>query len=462
MNKKLVHIKGMHCQSCELLIEDELTQIPSVTSAKVNHSKGIAEIYYRGDLKEEEVDKAVEEAGYTVGHEEKPWFTRDGKKYKDILTAAGILFVLYLFARSFGLFELANTSGGSYSSLPVVFIIGLTAGLSTCMALVGGLVLGASARFAEKHPSATSLQKFKPHLFFNLGRIISFFILGGVIGFAGSIFQLSLSSLGYLTILVGGVMLILGIKLMEISPKVSRFNLTLPKQLTHFLGIKKSADKEYSHKNSFIMGALTFFLPCGFTQAMQLYAISTGSVTSGALTMGVFALGTAPGLLGIGGLTSIIKGAYSRLFFKTVGLAVALLAFYNISNGYNLTGLQLSDYSPITINLGGREAAAGTNTEEEPAPAAAGVQVLKATYTASNDMSPRSFSVKVGQPVRLEVLAKDDGVGCMGSVAVPKLSRQVDVFKKGETSVFEFTPKTKGAFQITCAMGIPHGTINVI
>lgn len=453
----------MHCESCELLIEDELNSIPSISSSKVNHKKGLAEIYYQGELKDEDIDQAVENAGYATGYEEKPWFTRDSKKYKDVLTAAGILFVLFLFAKTFGLFELANTSGGSYSSLPVVFIIGLTAGLSTCMALVGGLVLGASARFAEKHPTATSLQKFKPHLFFNLGRITSFFVLGGVIGLAGSIFQLSLSSLGYMTILVGGVMLVIGIKLTEISPKINKFNLTLPKQLARFLGVKKSADKEYSHKNSFIMGALTFFLPCGFTQAMQLYAISTGSVVAGALTMGVFAIGTAPGLLGIGGLTSVIKGTYSRLFFKTVGLAVTLLAFYNISNGYNLSGLQLSDYNPIIIDLSGERALAGTKTAEDTdVPTVAGVQVIKATYAASTDMSPRSFSVKAGQPVRLEVLAKDDGVGCMGSIAVPRLSKQVDVFKKGETSIFEFTPKTKGQYQITCAMGIPHGTINVI
>ncbi|NCP77121.1 sulfite exporter TauE/SafE family protein [bacterium] len=41
-------------------------------------------------------------------------------------------------------------------------------------------------------------------------------------------------------------------------------------------------------------GALTFFLPCGFTLAMQAYAITTGSFITGALTMMAFALGTAP------------------------------------------------------------------------------------------------------------------------------------------------------------------------
>jgi sulfite exporter TauE/SafE len=73
---------------------------------------------------------------------------------------------------------------------------------------------------------------------------------------------------------------------------------------------------------------------------MQLYAISTGSPIQGALTMGVFALGTTPGLLGVGGLTSIIKGEYSKLFFKTAGVIVVLLALFNVSNGLNLLGVK--------------------------------------------------------------------------------------------------------------------------
>ena len=60
------------------------------------------------------------------------------------------------------------------NSFPVVFLLGLTAGISTCMALIGGLVLGISTRFAEKHPHLSGKNKFIPHLYFNLGRIIFF------------------------------------------------------------------------------------------------------------------------------------------------------------------------------------------------------------------------------------------------------------------------------------------------
>lgn len=511
MEKSTIHISGMHCRSCEILIEDELLKIPCVEKVAVSEKKGLAEIYYNGNLDKKRVENAVLEAGYTLGIDKKPWFATDPKMYIDVLKAAIILFVLYSIANLLGIFDLASNFGGSYSSLSVVLIVGLTAGISTCMALVGGLILGISARFSEKHPGIDSVGKFKPHLFFNLGRVLSFFILGGVIGFAGSVLQFSLSTMGLLTIGVGLVMLTLGLQLMEISPKISKFNFTLPKGISRFLGIKESADKEYSHRNSMILGALTFFLPCGFTQAMQLYAMSTGSVLAGSLTMGVFALGTVPGLLGVGGLTSVIKGASSRLFFKTVGLAVAVLAVYNMGNGYNLSGLDVSALSPIEINLAGNSetydsagdagsvpvalgtaggcgggAAAGAaagggcgggsgcggcggakkpsitgNSAQVAAQIEGSTQVLKATFSNNDGMVPANFSVKSGQPVRLEVTAKEDGYGCMGSIAVPKLSKQVDIFQKDKTNVFEFTPKSPGTYQITCAMGIPHGEIRV-
>ena len=235
---------------------------------------------------------------------------------------------IYFIANDLGLFKLVAASSSNFSSLPVVFLIGITAGLSTCMALVGGLVLGASARFAEKHPTATPLQKFKPHLFFSLGRVISYFVLGGIIGYLGSFFQLSLTTLGILTIAVGAVMLLLGLQLTDLFPRLSGASFTLPKGNCQNFWNSRARKKEYSHKNSMIMGALTFFLPCGFTQAMQLFAIASGSPVTGALTMGVFALGTTPGLLGVGGLTSVIKGTFAKTFFKFAGIVVVVLAFF--------------------------------------------------------------------------------------------------------------------------------------
>jgi len=233
----------------------------------------------------------------------------------DIIYAAIILFFLFILVDGIGLSKFFAVNPGHPSNLLTVVLIGLTAGFSTCMALIGGIVLGVSARFSQSHSGATAVEKFKPHLFFNLGRIISYTVLGGAIGLLGSFFQFSGTSLGLVTAAVALVMLTLGLQLTGLFPRLKNVGITTPKFIGNLLGIKVKSDKEYSHKNAFLMGASTFFLPCGFTQAMQLYAVSTGSFTAGAAIMGVFALGTAPGLLSIGGLTAAIKGAFAQKFF---------------------------------------------------------------------------------------------------------------------------------------------------
>jgi len=72
-----------------------------------------------------------------------------------------------------------------------------------------------------------------------------------------------------------------------------------------------------------LVGVGTFFLPCGFTQAMQVVALSSGSFLSGFLIMLAFALGTLPmlALLSFGSI-SFAESKYAPLFFKVAGVLV--------------------------------------------------------------------------------------------------------------------------------------------
>jgi plastocyanin domain-containing protein len=90
------------------------------------------------------------------------------------------------------------------------------------------------------------------------------------------------------------------------------------------------------------------------------------------------------------------------------------------------------------------------------------VQLIKTTYTASSDIQPNTFTVKANQPVRFEIDAKEDGQGCMGSITVPTLTQKIEILTKGEKVVFEFTPTSKGTYNITCGMGMQRGQIQVI
>ncbi|MDD5463628.1 MAG: sulfite exporter TauE/SafE family protein [Candidatus Moranbacteria bacterium] len=454
-NKIILSISGMHCRSCEILIEDKLAQIAGIRRTVVNYKKGTAELHLDGSGRpsRHDIENAIREAGYNIGYnnsEKKPFFSKNPEDYKDLGIAFFFLVGIYIILKNFGITDINVGSASNPSSLPVVFLVGITAGLSTCMALVGGLILGISARHSELHPEATAMQKFRPHLFFNLGRIGGYALLGGILGALGSVLQLSGGTLGILTIGVGIVMLMLGMKLVGIFPRMENKSISLPSGISRMFGIKKH-EKEYSHKGSMITGALTFFLPCGFTQAMQLYAISTGSFVQGALIMGIFALGTAPGLLGVGGLTSVIKGIFAQRFFKFAGVLVVILSFFNIANGYNLTGWQLG--SSFAANSAQTVQASDPNVTIEN-----GVQVVKMKETSSG-YSPNKFTIKKGVPVKWVIDAQAPN-SCASSIMISKLGIR-KTLKAGQ-NIIEFTPTESGKLPFSCAMGMYTGTFNVV
>jgi uncharacterized protein len=455
MYKKIIPIRDMHCKSCELIVERELKNIPSVTFVGVSFKKGVAEIHSNESIANELIVRTIGKAGYSVGkNEKKEWISRDSNQYKDLFSAFILLVALYLILRMFGLTDI-SINVGKPSSLLVVLLIGLTAGVSTCMALSGGLIAGISARHAEKHPEATPYQKFRPHIFFNVGRIASYTVLGGMVGMIGKAFQFSGPTLGIITLVVSLVMLTLGLQLIEVFPKISNFSISLPSGVAKFFGIKKH-EKEYSHKNAALIGALTFFLPCGFTQAMQVYAMSSGNYTTGALIMGVFAIGTMPGLLGIGGLTSVIRGSFSKIFFKFVGLVVIVLAIFNLSNAFNLIGIKISLPTPApqqtqTQTTNAQPVSELNVTLEN------GVQVVKMTERG-NGYSPNSFTVKKGIPVKWVINATNI-YSCASSI----VSRDLNIsttLQSGE-NVINFTPQKTGTISFTCSMGMYRGVFTV-
>lgn len=439
MKKITVPIKGMHCRSCEILIESGLKKIPGVNKVDVSHKTGIASLFCERDIPASEIIRqTIKDAGYDIGHKDKSsWLSKDKNDYLNLLKGGSILLVLYIIAKALGLFTLGvNTQS---TSLLVVLVVGLVAGISTCMALVGGLVLSLSARHAELHPEISAKQKFIPHLYFNLGRILGFGFLGGVIGLLGSVVRPSAGILGVMTIIVGGVMMFLGLKLIEIFPTLKDKSFSLPKGIANFFGLNKE-QKEYSHKNSLITGALTFFLPCGFTQAMQLYAVSTGSFFQGFLVMGLFALGTAPGLLGIGGLASVFKGKKAKVFFAATGLAVIMLGWFNIANGGQIVFQAKATGIPNSV------------TESN------GVQEVRMTQSGSG-YSPNQFTVEKGKKVKW-IITSTNAFTCASSIVMPKYGIDKSL-EKGE-NVIEFVPTETGDIPFSCSMGMYRGKFTVV
>jgi len=320
-------VEGMHCAACELLIEDKLKDIKGVKKVEAKLAEGKVYLESNRSLTSDELSKLVEEDGYRI--------VEGKEKSKTNYKTLGFGFLLaiaffggFLLLQKLGILNLANTNG--QITYPFIFLIGIIASLSTCMAVVGGLVLSLSSNYAKG-------EQTKPMILFHASRIIGFFILGGVIGLLGSAFILTPTMSFILNLVLFAVMLIMSINLLDVLPFARRLQLKMPKAIgKNVLKIKETN----SSLTPILLGAVTFFLPCGFTQSMQLYSLTTGNFLSGALTMLIFALGTFPILALISfASTKLSKGLQSELFFKTAGFIIIFFAIFNFTAALAAIGI---------------------------------------------------------------------------------------------------------------------------
>lgn len=317
-------VEGMHCPACELLIEKEAKKVEGVIAVDAKLGNASVELDLKANADAAtvmaEINQLVGKYGYRLAGE--GGRERESINWKELgLSAliAGVFVGLFLLLEKLGVANLLNFEGGL--TYPQVFVIGIIASLSTCMAVVGGLVLTISSNFAQGG-------KTMPLMTFHISRIVSFFIFGGIVGAVGSLLKLSPQFNLLLQFTLFLVMFVMGMSQLRVLPFFDKFQLRAPKSLG------KKVDTLSKLSGALIptlLGAATFILPCGFTQSMQYAAFASGSFLNGALIMFVFALGTFP-VLGLISFASVklATGLNSGLFFKTVGFLIIFFALINL------------------------------------------------------------------------------------------------------------------------------------
>lgn len=331
MDTYTFHVRGMHCKSCIALIEGELMDMPEVTHAE--SSLNTHTVTVTGEFGDrtpaqiaEFLTKPLTRHGYSLHLEKQPHTVRwVDFTYAIPIAAAFIGFFIVL--QKLGI---VNLVGGGEMTYLTAFIIGLVASVSTCMAVVGGLVLSLSANYAKAGETV------RPQVLFHIGRLVSFFVLGGVIGAAGAAVALTSTVTFVLSFVVAIILLILGINLLDVFPATKRLIPTLPSSFGKGVKGLRGATSTFT---PLLVGAATFFLPCGFTQSMQLYTLTTGSYLAGALTMFIFALGTLPVLALLSFSALSIKKMQTGVFYKAAGLVVIFFGLFNLASSLIAAGL---------------------------------------------------------------------------------------------------------------------------
>lgn len=447
-------INGMHCINCEVFIERNLKKVAGVSRVNANYAAGEAEIVHSGELDLRKLQDAIAEDGYSIvssedfesGAAEHP----DNKmlEYLEIGAAFLVLGGLFVFLKEFDFLPrgFGITDNMSYG---LVFLIGLVASVSTCIAVTGGLLVALAAKYNEANAQLTDMQRLKPHIYFNVGRIVSYTLLGGVVGALGSTLTLSPEANGALTIAASLIMVALGLQMLKLVPSLGRFQPRMPKFLAHKIHDLSTRDTKGA---ALALGASTFFLPCGFTQALQLYVLSKGSFTIGALTMFAFALGTLPALVSLSAISSFVRGNFQRYFLKLAGAAVIFLGLANIQYGLVLTGTTVNAaLPPVGAKIAQQSEPAKSATQSTAEVPAVEPQIVNMKVDGL-DYIPNRFTVTQGVPVEWNIDA-EHAQGCGRMIIAPKLGIRKILYGFAINTV-KFTPQETGDFYFNCGMGM--------
>jgi len=322
------HVSGTHCASCKILIEDILNEQIGIQNTHVDLKSETVSVETELDNSKHELAEMLTEKikhnGYTLSIEK----VIQEKKSDDVIWKAipiGLVFLaLFFILQKSGILNLGI---GGATTPTTSFIIGLIASVSSCLAIVGGLILSLSAKISQDENTKTSKKQF---ILFHGGRLAGFALLGGLLGLLGKAIGVSFIFSAILGIIASSVMILLGLNLVGI---IKKNKATLPTGI--FAYFRKL---EHATFAPILIGVGTFFLPCGFTQSMQVSALSSGSFMSGLLIMFAFALGTLPmlALLSFGSV-SFAHSKHAPLFFKSAGVVVIGLGVFALLAG--LAGL---------------------------------------------------------------------------------------------------------------------------
>jgi hypothetical protein len=191
---------------------------------------------------------------------------------------------------------------------------------------------------------------------------------------------------------------------------------------------------------------------------MQIYALGTGTFMGGGLIMALFALGTAPGLLGIGGASALLGKKKSKNFFIAAGVIVVAFGLFNLVNGYRLFKISAPTFFNGNSSIIEKDSAKNTTGTNSNIETEDGSRIIRMKET-NRGYVPNSFIILKDQPVKW-IIDAEAPYSCASAIVVPSLKIQTQL-KPGE-NIIEFTPNKTGEISFSCSMGMYTGKFLVV
>lgn len=347
------------------------------------------------------------------------------------------------------------------TSLIGIFLTGLLVGGLTCMAVQGGLLAATIAqreeeRLKEKAKKGSAI----PILAFIVAKLVAYTLLGFILGFIGSAFQLSLTVTTVIQFAVVIFMIGTAFNILNVHPIFRYFVIQPPRFLTRLVRKQSKSNDVFAPA---LLGAFTVFIPCGTTQAMMALAIASGNPLLGATILFTFVLGTSPLFFILGYFATKLGDALHEKFMKFAAYAIIVLAVFNANNALALTGSNFTLENVwkefwCTVSICGDSSLFTSSVQA----VGNGQAVSEATISIeAAGYSPNNLTIKAGSQVTLH-LTNNGGGGCTQAFTIPSLRVQ-RIVPLGQSDTITFTaPSEPGQLPFMCSMGMFRGVINVI
>lgn len=157
---------------------------------KVKIKRDIATIWYEKDIDTDRIIEEINNKGYSAKDE---YISKDKSKIDNninivefVLIASILILIAVIINKIFGfnIFNMIPTIQSDIE-LGMLFIIGLLTSIH-CVSMCGAINIAAS-----KDNNNTAMKKLKKPVLYNLGRLLSYTVMGGIIGGIGSIFSIN-------------------------------------------------------------------------------------------------------------------------------------------------------------------------------------------------------------------------------------------------------------------------------
>ncbi|MCX8049536.1 MAG: sulfite exporter TauE/SafE family protein [Methylohalobius sp.] len=305
-----------------------------------------------------------------------------------------------------------------------------------CVGMCGALVLGYTT-----HDAALGRPQYLSHLWYAVGKTLSYTVLGAAFATLGGIIAFTPSLRGGIALVAGVFLILFGLNLLGIL----RFRVQLPTPafLMRFIG------RQYRQRSHpFVIGlANGLMIVCGPLQAMYVLAASTGDPLQGAALLFLFGIGTLPMLIGFGIFaTTLAKGA-APMLVKLSSAAVVVMGAVMLNRGLILTQSGYDLDSLIT-----------SVRQRWEFFATAPVTTITMRVTKEGFV-PSHFTLEQGQAVRWEVEVAEDAF-CQSRLEIPSFGVHLDL-RPGQQAI-EFAPPRSGLILWRCLQPERYGAFTVL